>query len=781
MALRLATRLSLACAALSAFGMASVAQAAVYTVGPDGACNYTGIGAAAAAADAHPGADEIRVAGTSNNLSSPDYTNQAIAFSVSANEQLDVIGGFTNCSQAASTGVRTIFDGAGGVTDPVFRITIATGGLVRMTHLTIQHGDEDGSGKGGGIYFKGDGILELNHAVLTRNTAGYGGGIYAQGTDTHTELVIGTDVSIDQNTARFDGGGIVNDGTEMTMTQPDSSIAFNHAANGYGGGLLVKGDDRKAYTYLGTSGFGTSGAIFFNDAKYGGGVAVMGSDEKAQLHLFSTNPARPMRIDGNTASVEGGGAYLGKTADLCGFASLLAWYAYIDDNTAPKGAAITVRDSCGSSSGVFFNDPAHRPMGAIDCPVGKPCGSIAGNAAIVDGSPPVGGIVQAGQFGFALFYRMTFEGNTGKFVFYGDGGDGTGGQGFETHHVAITGNTTSSNLISTGDNGIVGLYSTTIAGNAITADTVMRMGNAYAGADQFYRSIIWQPGKTTLQLTAGPPLDLLNDLLDDMVSERASVDGGNSPHVTVADPRFVDPEHGDYSLRAASPAVDRTTSVDDDPTDLHGNPRDVKLPIVTNGWLRDIGAIERQTLQPLVLNADFDADLRLWNTPIAGVTTWDPSRNKAGMAGSGSAHVSRSGTSSPGTMIGGLVQCVHLPGPGIYALNGWGYGTGTAVTPGDMAQLHWEFRKSGGENCTDGSPNATGAITLSNGNFWGRPATPAYIQVTEQDWTYTSSIAVTLVAVEFGPSGGATNAWFDGVTLGIAGDDRIFADGFELP
>ncbi|HEU4665195.1 MAG TPA: hypothetical protein VFS55_14295 [Dokdonella sp.] len=662
----------------------------------------------------------------------------------------------------------------------MFRITIATGGLVRMTYLTIQHGDEDGSGKGGGIYFKGDGILELDHSLITNNIASYGGGIYAEGTGTNTELVIGTDVAVSLNTARVDGGGIVNDGTEMTMIQPDSSIAFNHAPDGYGGGLLVTSGNRSAYTYLGTAGFGTSGAIFFNDAKYGGGVAIMGSDDIAQLQSFSTDPARPMRIDGNTASVEGGGVYLGRAADSSVSADLLAWYAYIEDNIAPTGAAIAVRNSNGIGHGVFFNDPAHRPSGAIDCPVGKPCGSIAGNAAIDDASTPVGGIVQAGQFGFTRFHRMTFEGNTGKFVFYGDGGDGNGGQGFETHHVAITGNTTSSNLISTGDSGFVKLYDTTIAGNAIAADTVMRIGNAGAGADQFYRSIIWQPGKTTLHLTAGPPIDVLNDLLDDMVSERDSVDGGNSPNVTVQDPRFVDPEHGDYALRAGSPAIDYTTSVPNDAADLYGKPRDVGLPVVANLGLRDLGAIERQTLQPIVLNSDFDADLRLWNLTAFGVTTWDSTQNKTGAPGSGSAHVSATNLVT-GSTVGGLVQCVHLPGPGTYALNGWGRGTGTNVTAGDIAQLYWEYRKSGGENCTDGAPNASGTLALSNGNHWSRPTTPASITVTEQDWTYTSSIAVTLVAREFGPGTASTNAWFDGITLGVDGDDRIFANGFEGP
>ncbi len=196
--------------------------------------------------------------------------------------------------------------------------------------------------------------------------------------------------------------------------------------------------------------------------------------------------------------------------------------------------------------------------------------------------------------------------------------------------------------------------------------------------------------------------------------------------------------------------------------------------------MRDLGAIERQTLQPLVLNSDFDADLRLWDTAIAGTTTWDTSKNVSGAPGSGSAHVTAPNAST-GSQVGGLVQCVHLPGPGIYALNGWGHGTGTTVTAGDIAELYWEYRKTGGESCTGGAPNATGTQVLSSGNSWSKPATPAYIEVTAQDWTYTSSIAVTLVAVENGASGPPTNAWFDGITLSIKGEDTIFAGSFEGP
>ncbi|MEO5625309.1 MAG: hypothetical protein ABIQ70_04805 [Dokdonella sp.] len=755
------------------------ARAAVYTVGADGACTHTTIAAAAAAAEAHPGPDTINIA--SNQV----YTAQAVVFS--ASQPLDLVGGFADCSQAASDSSHTVIDGAGGITDPVFRITVPTGGLVKLSYLTIQHGDEDGSGKGGGIYVKGNGILELDHATVTQNIAGYGGGIYAEGTGTETELVIGEDVAIVGNTARYNGGGVVNDGTEMTMTQPDSYIANNEAQGvltpplnewigGNGGGLLVTSASRKAYTYLGSTGFGRAGAIYLNSARRGGGVAVLGSNDIAQLQVFSTDPARPMRIKGNSASVDGGGVYLGIGGDEFARADLVAWFVYIEDNIAPAGAAIAVRNSDGISDGVVFNGPANRPLGSIDCPVGKPCGGINGNTGIDDASQPTGGIVQVSAYGFTRFYRITFEGNSGQYLFRGDGGDGA--QAFETHHVAITGNTTSSNLISAGDNGAISLQNTTIAGNAVGASTVMRFGNAYAHADQLYRSIIWQPGKTTLDLTGGPPLDLL----DLMVSERTSVDGGNTPYVTVRDPRFVDPANGDYSLIAGSPAVDYSGNVAGDSTDLYGNPRDVDLPILSNyHGVRDLGAIERQTLQPLVLNSDFDTDLRLWSEAIAGLTTRDPTRNISGAAGSGSVHISSPANAVPGTRFGALVQCVHLPGPGIYALNGWGHGTGTAVTGGDIAELYWEYRKSGGEGCTNGAADASGTKILSSSNNWSKPATPAFIEVTAQDFTYTSSIAVTLVAEENGPSGAPTNAWFDGITLSVGGDDVIFANGFDGP
>lgn len=752
-------------AVVLAFG-GSAAHAAIYKVGADGACDYTKIADAVAAATVHTGSNAIHIA------SNQSYTQQAITITASIGQYITITGGFADCSQVLPSDNRVIIDGDGGAPKPVFDITVNTGSRVNLFNLTIQKGDVAGNGKGGGIYFKGlgDGTLQLDQCTVLQNTAGNGGGIYAEraGTGSGGNLVIGHDVDIVNNTARFDGGGVVADGTDFRMTDPNSYIAYNHAPAGYGGGLLVRTGNHSLLGFLGSSGLGNLGAIYLNDASWGGGIALMGSDNLAQLTMYSADALRPVRIKGNTATVDGGGIYLGRVGDNPGQARLFAENIYIEDNIAPHGAAIAVRYSAGSASGVFFN---YGLTGVYGCTVGKPCGSISGNAAINSASQPSGGVVEASGNAFVHFHRMTFEDNSGQFVFFG-----YQHTELDADHVAITGNTLSGSVIAADfDSDHVDIENTTIAGNAIgTQSSVLRLTSNASSPSKLYRSIIWQPLKTTVQLI-GDPLDLL----DDMVSEGGSLNGGTSSNVFVRDPRFVDPGHGDYSLRAASPAVDFTLSVPGGDLDLYSNRRDVDLPVVANFHGRgDLGAIERQTLQPLVLNSDFDADLRLWNAVTAGVTTRDTARNVSGAAGSGSAHISVSNAVT-GTQTAGLVQCVQLPGPGVYSLNGWGHGTGTAVTGGDIAELYWEYRKNGGDGCTGGVPNATGTQVLSNGNSWSIPATPASITVNAQDWTPASSITVTLIAVENGSGGAPTNAWFDGITLRVNGDDRIFADGFE--
>ena len=243
----------------------TVAQAAVFTVGsPVGAgqCSHGTIQSAFNAAESSAGADTVRL--------TRSLTYEPEANSISTSQELTVEGGYATCTQAATDGLKTVVSGAGGATEPVFRITVNTGGIVRLRLLTISGGDEDGSGRGGGIYFRGNGVLDIRDSLIANNLAGNGGGIYAEGTGSDAELVIGANVGISNNTARFDGGGIVADQVEMSMLEPGSLLFGNDAigvggSGGYGGGLYIVARDRSSYAYVGS---GTSfGAIYSNTAR----------------------------------------------------------------------------------------------------------------------------------------------------------------------------------------------------------------------------------------------------------------------------------------------------------------------------------------------------------------------------------------------------------------------------------------------------------------------------------------------------------------------------------
>jgi hypothetical protein len=181
-----------------------------------------------------------------------------------------------------------------------------------------------------------------------------------------------------------------------------------------------------------------------------------------------------------------------------------------------------------------------------------------------------------------------------------------------------------------------------------------------------------------------------------------------------------------------------------------------------------------------VLNSDVDIDTRLWEPLVADVLSRDP-LNASGAAGSGSLRID-----APAAVAGQAIryarQCVHLPGPARYTLNGWGRGG----TPGgfpppllDSTQLRWELRHNGGEDCTAGTVAASGALNLSSGD-WRRPANPAVIDVLAGDWTIQSSLVIYLAVIENDPDRNVARGWFDGITLDVqAPGDVIFADGFD--
>ena len=751
------------------------AHATIYSVGSDAGCTHTTIQAAINAAAANPGSDTLR-------LATGTFVQQALAIDSQA---LSIVGGFETCTSSAPSGI-TELNGAGGSATSVVTITGSTG-AVSLSRLKISGGDETGSGDGGGLDVSGPVQVTLADVEISGNTARDGGGIAIRNS---AALTLGSNVTVANNTATGSGGGISVDFAALKAEADGILIAFNHAPNGYGGGIYVS---YSRNVDIGSPGGLGLPVIYFNDAEYGGGLALRAgtlSATPALVRLYSTDPTRPVRISANSATGTGGGVYLRPYSNVDlnnATATLCASDFRIDDNDAVQGSAIYA-DSDYSlandlrSTEVYLNAPsdcagiAPRPASARTC-IGQPdCNLIDGNYASGDGPGANGATILLQNAGYLDARNVALRDNVGGHVIraFGDADSGTGRRAA----VLLRGCLIADNPLSLealrfeGDRVSGLLQHCTVAGNTTGGAALLRFSSSSETALTLSRSILWQPG---IALRAGtvPGTSSIDSVL---ASELASLPGATD--AIVADPRFIGAS--DYRPRAASPAVDFANGPNG--TDLSGLPRNRDLDPKPNVLgSTDLGAWERQTLLPLVLNADFDTDTGMWTAVTPGVASWDPGQNAVGAASSGAAKVTQAGTPNL-QRVYGYRQCVHVPGPGLYALNGWGRAGAGGTGNRDYVYLNWEYRSDGGEPCTSGIVDASGDHFLSNSSNWTHPTNPTLIDVPVSEWTVFSSITVTMVVVEFGiTSPPTTIGWIDGVTLEPVVDDTIFRDGFESP
>lgn len=737
------------------------AHAAIFPVGSGIGCGYETIQAAVDHAATYPGDNDFIHVSRSRL-----YNQQAITV---GDQTVQIIGGFDTCQDLEPSGKTTV-SGTGGLPRSVFRIL--GNGRVTLRNLTISGGDAGGGSEGGGIYYQGNGTLDIADSDIINNLAGYGGGIYARGTGAAAELLIGANVTVANNTARYSGGGVYIDQLAMAMREPNSGIFYNFARgdddSGYGGGLTIRAAQRSAYADVGSGGIANAGAIFANEARYGGGVAVVGGDgstlQYARLQMFTTDPAKPAAIRENVASVAGGGVFVADYDDLNGYIVSYAdfYNARLDDNEAPRGAAAFVD---GDGSDLRFNPAIAPPGGTTPCGPSTLCGGIAANRVEdVDGNPVGGAVIE-------LVNQGTFQANENRNLSNGQISPRRGGIDMRANvggrlilgaddgaalvsNALVTANEVSADLISM--TGSVELFDTTIAGNSIGAAHVIWGGRI----TRITGSILWQP---ILTMIAGPATSV--EVSDTIASEILSLNGGGY----YAPPRFIDPARGNYGLRAASAAVDfraPRTGETGAYRDALANPRNTDLALIPNfrGPI-DVGAIESLTPFPLVLNGNFAVDRNLWSNGTSGSSSWDPAQNYPTSPG-GSVYVS-----GPAFEAVGSAQCVHLPVATRYKLNG----AGRNAVATNYVNLRWEFRRDGGESCTNGSPDRSGSILLSDTTAWAMPSTSVRIDVAESEWTNNSSITITMVA-----SGRAPGGWFDAIYLDTENlVDRIFADGFD--
>ena len=735
---------------------ASNALAATYTVGNGPGCNYADVQTAIAnAAGAGPHLLKLRT---------ETWTDQNISV---AGKTMRLVGGYTNCADANPTGT-SILSGAGGAQASVFTIT-GGGNDVILESIAIIRGDETSGGTGGGIDFRGDGTLTLRHATISQNYAGYGGGInVAPGVG--AELVIESGTFIQLNVAQASGGGIRLEGnSHLTMDGDDTIVLQNEALGspdyGYGGGIEVISP---ATADIGSPGYNGNGVIYANIAKFGGGISINGneSESTALVNLYSVDPSRPVRIQNNRASEDGGGIFLQPYIDINdnGRTELIGHDVRIDGNRAPQGSAIFMGTDF---DGVLINLGAKVFLARTPaCSTAAFCSTITDN-------------INENMAGQATDGAMIFVHEKSDFSAYGvEMRRNHAGQLVEVwedesyatlNHCLIADNNVFGNLLlmdGGGSGNSLHLNTCTIAGNVIGGThTISVAGNMTIG-----NSIVHQPGKTSLMRNSGT-LSAENVIASDTVS----LGGGSVPTLLAAEPRFVDPAHGDYHLQAASAAVDFANNGFTF-NDLDGVPRGVDLDRAVNRFgPGDLGAYERQDVGNLVRNRGFIEDLRLWDVVTANTSTWQP----VGKDSAGAVLVSK--TMAGGDLVG-LSQCVRIPGPGTYRLTGFGYGVGADSFSRDRVTITWKLRaNTGGESCT-GVIAAQGELPFPSTATWSAQVQPEYIDVSVGQWTRWTAVELALVVREGSFNINATTSgYFDGIVLEPSAPfiDAVFADGYE--
>lgn len=578
--------------------LCSDASAAVFTVGSGPGCTHGTIQSALNAASAAPGADTVRL---TRSLSYEPEAN-----TINDSQNLNLVGGFATCTQAATDNVKTVVSGAGGAAASVLRVFAGTGVVVKLRHLNLTLGDPGGDVAGGGIYFQGDGALEIIESSITNNTAGTGGGIYALATGSNAELIISASTLITGNTARNNGGGVSIAGPlEMTMTAPSSLLAFNEAlgeisGTGYGGGLQVTGP---AIAYIGTSGLGGLGAIYSNNAVDGGGISIIsGSSDAADalVHLFTTNPSQPVGVIGNYASDRGGAVYLQSYMSATNGESigrLCAWDFRIEDNAARDGSALYLNSDSFldiyEGSLVKLNDPTCVLPAAVRCASGTTCNTISANDAVTTGGQRSDGATLRLLTDTVLdAFRFEMRGNRGGEAIRATGEFAS----FRIEDCLLANNEVTRQLIRTEGESYARIADCTIARNTISSTDVMHVENAL----DLSNSIIDQPGNLSLAYSGGTGgLQVRNVLASDITMLPMS------PNIITGDPAFVDANNGDFHLRYGSMAVDFAPPVVGDDRDLDNQPRDQNLGGVPDLFgVRDLGAYERQITEPTCGSAD---------------------------------------------------------------------------------------------------------------------------------------------------------------------------------
>jgi hypothetical protein len=531
------------------------------------------------------------------------WTSQALMVT---NKSFTLSGTTGTCG--APTNCDPILGCGGGGTKPVLHGTGSSPVLFvyGASSVTVKNIDITGGGgsQGGGIEFGGSGTLTVTGSTILSNNATDGGGIYAVGLGGIATVNLGTGTQIKQNTATGDGGGIyLGGGTRLLALSPYTFIGYNHALNGYGGGIMVAGPP-PAQADIGSPGYNGGPVIQFNEAAYGGGIAVVAQSpenypKNVEARLFATDPNYPAAISSNNASQNGGGVYVKSGFDASAGHAIYAQFCAagfrIDGNVAADGAAIysdTIDGAIGQSvfhygGEIYVNSTKCQDsnyaatlasLGAVDCASGVTCNTVNDNGSRDASNQPTSGAtisLHTGAFFDIERFQMRFN---------------DGGSAFDAFSAVNLSSLLSTCLIA--DNSATGelfnlqgydpeIYNCTIANNTIGGASVF-YAIVPSGSYNLRNIIIDQPGVVTRN--SGSALNGEGIL---------SVDSTFASKV--GSPTFVNAVGGDYHLQLSSLGIDFSPMGETPATvDLDGESRVFDIPTIANySGPVDAGAYER--------------------------------------------------------------------------------------------------------------------------------------------------------------------------------------------
>jgi hypothetical protein len=265
-------------------------------------------------------------------------------------------------------------NGSGG--GPVFEV--ASSAVAALSGLTLTGGRAVG-GDGGGVLNDG-GNLTMTNSVVRGNGAATGGGLAAMGTGCRTTL---SECTISGNTISGNGGGVYN-GTGATLTMTNCTIGGNTAA-GQGGGIYNGNGATLSMT-------GCTISINFssvNPGRYPYGGGGLCSDGTATL--------TDVTVSGNSVTADGGGVLTNGTIAMTGCS--------VSGNSAQYGAGVLNSGSgtltsvtiSGNNAAVDGGGAANFYGGSLaltSCTVsGNSAGGFGGGLA--NGAPSSGPVVVA--------------------------------------------------------------------------------------------------------------------------------------------------------------------------------------------------------------------------------------------------------------------------------------------------------------------------------------------------------------------------------------------------